>query len=128
VFHLATTIYGFFVFSAINFGAIYFNNRFLAINGDDGFDQFSCNLKEAKQSDYNDISTIAAKLTNRATCLENIVKIFDIIDKDKNGFISRCEDAQLQYASGSKAAYAFKFSDGYTKAGFSAICYQDFKN
>lgn len=122
-YHAIVTVYGMFVMGCINFGSYIFMGHFLNLNGDDGF---TCDVESQSQSTYSQVATYAKAMTNQATCLDNIQKIFDIMDLDNDGMISRCEDAKLQYASGSSKPYALKFSSAYSRAAANNICTQDF--
>ena len=104
-----------FALGVSNFGSYWFMNNFLNINGDDDFGEY-CKVRDADSAQYANVANLAKQMTNRETCLQYIQEIFKIMDLDSNGNISRCEDAKLQYASGSKASYALKFSSPYSKA------------
>jgi hypothetical protein len=122
-YHAIATVYGMFILGCIDLGSYIFMGEFLNINGDDGF---TCDVASQSQSTYSQVATYAKAMTDRASCLENIGKIFDIMDLNNDGMISRCEDAKLQYASGSEKAYALKFSSAYSRASANQICTQDF--
>jgi hypothetical protein len=111
-----------FTFGIINFGSYVFYWNFLNINGDDGF---TCDF-DNNNTNYSQAATYAKNMKDRASCLVNIQKIFDLMDTNNDGMISRCEDAIFQYASGSKKSYALKFSSAYTRASANQICTQDF--
>lgn len=57
-----------------------------------------------------------------------IDKLFEIEDLDKNGIVTKCEDANLQYAFGATKEYATKFAGQYTRAAFRNICFENFPN
>jgi hypothetical protein len=65
-------------------------------------------------------------MKDRATCLSVIDQIFALEDIDHNGLVTRCEDAQFQFANGSTEEYALKFSSQYTIGAFRAICSENF--
>jgi hypothetical protein len=60
-------------------------------------DGFACDLQEnvVSAATYAGIGPILASQTDRASCLKTIQDVFDIEDLDKDGKISRCEDATL---------------------------------
>lgn len=49
-------------------------------------------------------------------------------DLNKNGIVTKCEDANLQYAFGATKEYATKFAGQYTRAAFRGICFENFPN
>lgn len=53
-------------------------------------------------------------MTNREDCMENVPKIFKIVDLDGDGTVSKCEDATFQNAAGSTLEYALKFAGSAT--------------
>lgn len=122
-YHFITAVYGMFINGMSNFGSYIFFDNFININGDDGF---KCDLSDANISSYSGAAAIAKNMKDRASCQTNIQKIFDLIDIDNDGYITRCEDAKFQFASGSTKAYALKFSSSYSRGSVNAICMQDF--
>ena len=67
-------------------------------------------------------------MNSRATCKAVIDQIFAIEDIDKNGLVTRCEDAKFQFAMGSTKEYALAFSSQYTLGAFQNICNENFSS
>lgn len=60
------------------------------------------------------------------SCMANIMKSFEIMDLNKDGFLERCEDAKFQHAMGSSKEYALKFSSPISKGYTESICLRNF--
>lgn len=61
-----------------------------------GFDDtFECDLQEGviSAATYSGIPPILSAMTDRKSCEETIEGVFKIFDLNKDGAISRCEDA-----------------------------------
>merc|ERR1711934_1192711 len=109
---------------AISIGGYIFSMEFIKFD-----DNFTCDLQEGviTSATYAAAFPIIEAQTDRASCLKTIQEVFDIEDINKDGFISRCEDATLQHAFGSSKEYAFKFSSPFTRASFNKICEENFR-
>jgi hypothetical protein len=123
--HAIASIYGYIVLAAIAEGGYYFAYQFIGL--DDGF---SCDLQEGTVSaaTYAGLNATLDAQKDRATCLKTIDNVFDQVDLDNNGTISRCEDATLQHAFGATQEYAFKYSSPYTKEAFRTVCNKRFSS
>lgn len=73
-------------------------------------DGFECDVESVDKSAYAEIQNILPLMTDLDSCEENIMKIFHILDLNKNNIMERCEDAKFQFAMGSSKEYALKFS------------------
>ena len=125
LFHAAITAYGFITLSAVSIGGYIFAFIFIGFE-----DNFSCDLQDndVTAATYDAIVPILKAQTDRHSCLHTIQQVFDIEDLDKDGFISRCEDATMQHALGASKDYAYKFSSAYTRASFNKICSGNFSS
>lgn len=103
------------------------------MNGDD---KFECDVTANQgilDSRFNNAFAFLSANTDRATCYENMPKFYSaILDTDKDGVFSRCENAQWLYnlqATKDEAAQAFakKYSSENSVAGISAhVCNQQY--
>jgi len=118
IYHAVIGIYSMFVFDSMAFGSYIFGFEFLNLSEDN----LECDLESADLTIYNDAFAIGDLIVDKKSCLENIQKIFDIMDLNNDNILSRCEDATFQYAAGSTPEYAKKFSSIYTRAAANAIC------
>ena len=118
IYHAVIGVYSMFVFDSMAFGSYIFGWEFLNLSEDN----LECDVESADLSVYNEAFEIAASMNSRSSCLENIQKIFDIMDLNHDNLLSRCEDATFQHAAGSTPEYAKKFSSIYTRASANMIC------
>lgn len=65
-------------------------------------------------------------MTDRADCKEKIGEVFDYFDLNKDGFVTRCEDATFQRAMGESKEFALRFSAPFTRDSFNKICEKKF--
>jgi len=65
-------------------------------------------------------------MTDRANCLEKIGVVFNYIDLNKDGFVTRCEDATWMRALGESKEFALRFSAPFTRDSFNKICEKKF--
>lgn len=123
VWHMVIAAYSFFVMAAISIGGYVFMLNFLGFD-----DNFECDLQEdtITAATYAAVLPIIEAQTDRASCLKTIQQVFDIEDLNKDGFITRCEDATLQHAFGATKEYAYKFSSSFSRASFNKICSENF--
>lgn len=121
--HLITAVYGHFELGVIALGAVVF--RFWLTSYED---EFTCDLQEGTitPATYANAFPIISQWKDRATCRESIDQMFEIEDINNDGFITRCEDAILQYNFGATKEYAFKFSAQFSKDQFRKICEENF--
>lgn len=96
-------------------------------NMGDSWYPLQCDLTVDKAA-YDGIQDIVKLIKDQKSCLDNIQKLFDIIDLNDDGIIQRCEDAKFQHASGSSQEYALKFSNEFSRATANLICYEDYKS
>lgn len=62
-------------------------------------------------------------MTSRKSCESTINSIFNIIDRNNDAVISRCEDIAFQRIYlGADADYATQFSEYYSRATFAWHC------
>jgi len=80
---------------------------------------FTCELQSG---DYSGFSAIMKEMNSQEKCLEKIEDAFKIVDKDGDGYISRCEDASMQVALGAAPEYALKYSTSWTLASGKKYC------
>ena len=86
-------------------------------------DDFKCDLDGNLNSDhYAGFFPAVIEMTDYKSCMENIDTVFGVFDDNKDGYVSRCEDAQFQYAMGETKEFALKFSAPFTKESFRKIC------
>lgn len=78
-YHLVIMTYGMAVFGFMNIWAYVFFFNLFDLNDDDGF---VCDLDAVVKSDYDGVSAITAVIKDRASCEENIMKIFKIMDRN----------------------------------------------
>lgn len=86
-------------------------------------DEFQCDLDgDLKRDHYSTAFPFIIEMTDYKSCMENIDDVFGVFDDNKDGYVSRCEDAQFQYSLGETKEFALKFSAPYTKESFRKIC------
>ena len=108
--------------AAISIGGQIFMQNFLGFD-----DNLVCDFTQASASTFSGIGAVFQGMTDRASCLAKIDEAFAIQDLNKDGLVSRCEDAMLQhYLLGSTKEYATKFSGEFNKAGYRKICNENF--
>lgn len=125
--HMGLTFYGFIALAAISVGGNYFVYNFIENIFNDGFG-VNCDLDDTDSSKYSNFYNLAKTMKDRASCEKVIDQIFAIEDIDKNGLVTRCEDAKFQFANGSTKEYALKFSSQYTIGAFRNICNENFSS
>lgn len=126
LYHMALTFYSFSVLAAIGIGGFIFmvtNNPF-----DDTL--LVCDFLTPSEANaaYSQASSLLSQITSYETCMGVIDQLFAIEDQDKNGIITKCEDANFQHAMGSSEPYAQKFAGQYTLGAARAICKENFPN
>lgn len=102
---MATTVFGYFVFSAIAYGGYIFMNQFDPLSGP----KLECAF-DIPESQYAGVQNVLSQITSYEKCMEVIPQVFAYEDANKNGLVERCEDANFQVAMGSTKEYATKFS------------------
>lgn len=88
---MTVTIYATFVLAMINVGATVFWYEFWNM----GEDKFKCDLDDIPAGAYDRLPSVIATLKDRASCIKNILQLVEINDLNKDGIVSRCEDARL---------------------------------
>ena len=122
--HEVTGIYAMFMMGIA--GILVYVYAGIFYNMGDSWYPLQCDLDAVDKATYSGVKDIAAKIKDRQSCLDNIQKIFDIMDINKDSMIQRCEDAKFQFASGSSKEYALKFSNEFSRSTANLICSQDF--
>ena len=120
--HMAIATLTYFLFFSMTVGGYIWAWVFLDIK--DAGDDFEC---EIKPQDYSALPGIVANINSKATCLENIDKLFDIADLNGDNYISRCEDANFQAAQGQDEDFARKFSTAFTRDYVRIVCDGQFR-
>lgn len=125
LYHLILSIYGWFTLSAISLGGLIFT--FVNFKFDD---EFTCDLEESGytfENHYNALVAIRQSMTDRADCKKKMPSLFKIVDINGDGYVSRCEDATLQFAMGATPEYALKFSGQFNLGAWKNICNEEFR-
>lgn len=107
-YHINIAFNTLFTFYTMSFGGWAFTWYFFGF--DDGF---TCDLQQdvvTLQNTYSQLPIIRSSMTSREDCYTKMPSMFNIVDLNKDGYISKCEDATLQYAFGATKEYAFKFA------------------
>lgn len=119
--HMITSAIGLIVFTTISVGSFVFAYQFLDLTN--GGEDFECDVKEASAGAYSALDGLFGLMVDKKSCLENMDKVYDIIDLNGDNYYSRCEDAKFQYAyGGSSVSYSKKFSQAFTRASAYGIC------
>lgn len=122
--HTVTTFYSYFVFSVISYGATVFMSLFDPLETT----TLVCDFNKTA-ADYDGVFALLGQIKNYETCMSVIEQIFEFEDQDKNGIVTKCEDANFQHAVGkSTEAYSTKFAGQYTRKAFINICHENFPN
>lgn len=120
---MVTSAIGMLVFTAISVGSFWFANQFLDLAT--AGEKFECDLSEASAGAYSALDGLFGLMTDKKSCLENMDKVFDILDLNGDNYYSRCEDAKFQFAyGGSSDTYSKKFSQAFTRSSAYGICNQ----
>jgi hypothetical protein len=90
--HLVTANYGVFVFEVIALGVLIFGWSFLNLSKDG--EKFECDINAVgDKSGYSGLQAAFDSIKDKQSCLENIDKVFKIVDLNGDNLLSRCEDA-----------------------------------
>lgn len=120
--HLITVFYGIFVLNAISLGGFIFMMSYTSLD-----DEFDCEIKDGVDfNSYAGAYPYINSMTDLADCMTKIDSVFPFMDRNNDGFISRCEDATFMYVIGETREFAMKFSAPFTKDSFRKICEKRF--
>lgn len=122
LYHLIAVFYGWFVLSVISLGGFIFMIIYTPLD-----DDFDCEFEDGIDfNSYAGAFPFITSMTSYDDCMTKIDQVFPFFDDNKDGFISRCEDAQFQYTMGETREFAIKFSSPFTKESFRKICEKRF--
>ena len=122
IYHLIAVFYGTFVLSAISLGGFIFMMIYSPLD-----DDFDCEFEDGIDfNSYAGAFPFITSMTGYDDCMTKIDQVFPFFDDNKDGFISRCEDAQFQFVMGETREFAIKFSSSFTKESFRKICEKRF--
>jgi hypothetical protein len=89
--HLVTVFYGQFVLGAISLGGYIFMLSYTSLD-----DEFDCEFEEGVDfNSYAGAFPYITSMTGYDDCMSKIDSVFPFFDDNKDGHISRCEDAQF---------------------------------
>lgn len=85
------------------------------------FDElYTCKVDD--DDDFAAVKSIMASINSLESCKSKVPDAFKLIDKDGDGLISKCEDANFLHALGADAAYANTYSTDWTLAASYTWC------
>ena len=116
--HMVTATLGYLMFFWMTLGAYIWAWSFLKV--ENAGDDLVCEIDN--RNDYSGIPAIVGNIVDKASCLENVQRIFTIGDVNGDGILDRCEDMNFQYFAGQEIEFARKFAGAYTRQSVSIVC------
>lgn len=105
-YHAIVVVYSWFVFSTIAVLGEYFFITFATLKPVE-----NCDLSNVNESLYSGNNSLIASITDLATCKHAVKTIWMNSDINKDGVVTRCENAKALYGEGNSQEYALNYSE-----------------
>jgi hypothetical protein len=120
LYHSITTLYSYFVLTAIMVGGYIFLFQYASYGGPVA----DCDVTAVNPSKYQPIKDALGDLSSGtyAECITTMQSWFKIVDLNDDQYLDRCEDAKFLYGFGNTEEYALTYGGIGSVTDFEKIC------